>query len=105
METHRKVCQLYRTLHYIKNTEFSFYSYLVKGNKVIPVAPNHLEPGIIKYKGEIDAEITKICHAAGLNYTVYMFADNRMLLILPNGMGGFLYPNKETLLKSLSLEP
>ena len=72
--------------------------------KVVSVAANHVEPGIKKYGGKVDTELNRICQATGLNYTVYVFADERVLLVLPNNLGGLLYADKETMLDSLSLE-
>lgn len=71
---------------------------------VIAVAPNHIGAGISKYKGEIDSNLHSLIKFAGLNYTPYIFNDGRILLVLPENAGAFLYSDKEMLFKIISLE-
>jgi hypothetical protein len=75
----------------------------VKEQKPQIIHARHIDPGIEKYKGTSDVEIDKLCQMAGLNYTSFIFADGRALLVLPNKTGGVLYPDKETLMNSLNL--
>lgn len=76
----------------------------MKNNKgVVPVAPGHVEKGITKYGGVIDAHLTSLIKSAGLQYTPYLFNDGRILLVLPNNLGAFLYADKDTLFEALSL--
>lgn len=70
---------------------------------VIKVSADHLEAGIKKYKGELDAHLANIIKCAGLQYTPYTFNDGRILLVLPNNLGGFLYRDEDTLYKILNL--
>ena len=70
---------------------------------VVSVAPGHIEKGIAKYGGVIDTQLTSLIKAAGLQYTPYIFNDGRVLLVLPNSLGAFLYDNKDTMFVALSL--
>ncbi|MBS1683212.1 MAG: hypothetical protein JSS76_00545 [Bacteroidetes bacterium] len=70
---------------------------------VISITANHIEPGIKKYKGEIDAALHNIMKSAGLSFTPYLFNDGRVLLVLPNNTAAFLYASKEVLYETLSL--
>ena len=77
----------------------------MKENKnVISIASTHIEAGIKKYEGKPDNQLNNIIKNAGLNYTSYVFNDGRVLLVLPDKVGAFLYKNQDTLFKSLNLE-
>jgi hypothetical protein len=80
---------------------------LIMNNKkgVVSVAPKHIKAGIIKYGGVVEAHLSSLMKGANLQYTPYLFNDGRILLVLPNNLGGFLYDDKETMFKSLSLIP
>ena len=70
---------------------------------VISIAPNHIEKGIAKYGGILDGQLASLIKSAGLQYTPYIFGDGRILLVLPNNLGGFLYSDKEAMFEALSL--
>ena len=70
---------------------------------VVTVAQGHIEKGIAKYQGVIDAQLTSLIKSAGLQYTPYLFNDGRILLVLPNNLGGFLYDDREAMFAALSL--
>ena len=70
---------------------------------VVLVARGHIEKGIAKYGGVIDTQLTSLIKSAGLQYTPYQFNDGRILLVLPNSLGGFLYDDRETMFAALSL--
>ena len=70
---------------------------------VISVTQSHIEKGIAKYGGIIDAQLTSLIKSAGLQYTPYMFNDGRILLVLPNNLGGFLYDDREVMFEALRL--
>lgn len=72
--------------------------------EVIRVKPEHIQPGIERYKGVVDSHLTSILNNAGYEYTAYRFADNRILLVLPNEFAAFLYRNEEVMFQRLSLE-
>ena len=89
------------------------------GKGVISVAPEHIEPGIKKYKGEIDKHLQAVIKAAGFDYIPYAFNDGRILLVLPNKakpnvvnepsmallpLAAFLYDNEVVLSEALHLE-
>ena len=71
---------------------------------VVSVAPEHIEKGITKYGGKVDPSLAAIIKSAGLEYTPYQFIDGRILLVLPDNLAAFLYEDKETLFRVLSLE-
>jgi hypothetical protein len=73
----------------------------MKTEKVVRVAPNHIDAGIKKYSGIIDAHLVSLLKSAGLNYTPYQFADGRILLVLPNNLGGLLYASREVAYNTL----
>lgn len=73
-------------------------------NKVIPIAAKHIEPGIEKYKGQLDNRISVLIKNAGFNYVPYTFKDGRVLLVLPNNVGALLYPNEKAVFDTLALE-
>ena len=76
----------------------------MKNNKgVVSVSPDHIEKGITKYGGTVDAHLTSLIKSAGLQYTPYQFNDGRILLVLPNNLAAFLYDDKDTLFDALSL--
>jgi hypothetical protein len=70
---------------------------------VVTVAQGHIEKGISKYNGIIDAQLTSLIKSAGLQYTPYLFNDGRILLVMPNNLGGFLYDSREAMFEALSL--
>ncbi len=61
------------------------------------IAAKHIESGITKYKGVIDPHIESLIKASNLKYKPYVFNDGRILLVLPNNLGAFLYKDKDTL--------
>ena len=63
--------------------------------KPIRIQLQHIERGIEKYKGVKDVELNRFIANAGLSYVAYTFLDGRVLLILPDEMGGLLYGSKE----------
>lgn len=71
--------------------------------EIVSVAANHIEPGIKKYEGKIDPQLSKIISAAGLTFTPYLFNDGRILLVLPHNTVAFLYSNKDVLFNVLNL--
>jgi hypothetical protein len=70
---------------------------------IVSVAAKHIEAGIKKYKGEPDAGLNTLIHNAGFNYTSYVLCDGRILLVLPDNVGAFLYADQETVFKALDL--
>lgn len=70
---------------------------------IVSVAAKHIEAGIKKYKGEPDAGLNKLIHSAGFNYTSYVLCDGRILLVLPDNVGAFLYADKDVLFEALDL--
>ena len=75
----------------------------MKDKKVVKIELRHIEPGILKYKGEIDKHLQGLIKSAGLNYVPYRFNDGRYLLVLPENLGAFLYADEETVFATLSL--
>ena len=75
----------------------------MKNEGVKSVAAKHIEAGIQKYGGVIDDHLAGIVKAAGLQYTPYRFIDGRILMVLPNNLGGFLYRDKNALYELLAL--
>jgi hypothetical protein len=71
---------------------------------IVSVAAKHIETGIKKYKGEPDARLNALISSAGFSYTSYVFNDGRILLVLPDNIGAFLYADKETVFKALDLQ-
>lgn len=71
---------------------------------VISVASNHIEAGILKYKGEVHLHLQAVIKSAGFDYTPYAFNDGRILLVLPNNTAAFLYDSEDVLTEALSLE-
>lgn len=71
--------------------------------EVIKVSAEHIDAGIKKYNGVLDAHLANVIKCAGLNYTPYAFSDGRILLVLPNNIGGFLYKDEGTLYATLNL--
>ena len=72
--------------------------------KIVSVSSNHIEAGIKKYGGEVDLQLASLIKSAGMTYTPYLFTDGRILLVLPNNISAFLYPDKDSLFKNLNLE-
>jgi hypothetical protein len=70
---------------------------------IVSVAAKHIEAGIKKYQGEPDAGLNTLIHNAGFNYTSYVFNDGRILLVLPDKVGAFLYADKDILFEALDL--
>lgn len=75
----------------------------MRNNSVISVAGKHIEMGIEKYKGRVDPHIQELLRIAQLSYTPYRFNDGRILLVLPNKSGGFLYSSEQVLFEKLCL--
>lgn len=75
----------------------------MKNEGVKSVAAKHIEAGIQKYGGVIDDHLASIIKAAGFQFTPYRFLDGRILLVMPNNLGGFLYRDKNTLYDTLVL--
>jgi hypothetical protein len=76
----------------------------MSGNKgIVSVASKHIESGIKKYRGEPDAHLNAVIQNAGFNYTSYVFNDGRILLVLPDNIGAFLYADQDTLFEALDL--
>lgn len=71
---------------------------------IILVSSQHIEAGIKKYQGRMDAGLLALIRNAGLNYTPYIFNDGRILLVLPQNSSAFLYSNREMLFDALDLE-
>ena len=70
---------------------------------IVSVAAKHIEAGIKKYKGEPDAGLNTLIHNAGFNYTSYVLNDGRILLVLPDNIGAFLYADQNVLFAALDL--
>lgn len=70
---------------------------------VVHVLSKHIDAGVAKYKGELDSHLSQLITAAGLSYTPYRFTDGRILLVLPQNTGAFLYDCEETLFEKLNL--
>lgn len=70
---------------------------------IVSVAAKHIEAGIKKYKGEPNTGLNTLIHSAGFNYTSYVLCDGRILLVLPDNVGAFLYVDQETLFAALNL--
>ena len=70
---------------------------------IVSVAAKHIEAGIKKYKGEPNAGLNTLIHNAGFNYMSYVLCDGRILLVLPDNVGAFLYADKDVLFKALDL--
>lgn len=64
-------------------------------NKPQRVEAKHVERGIQKYQGVKDVELNRFIGNAGLRYEAYTFNDGRVLLVLPNALGGMLYNSKQ----------
>ena len=71
--------------------------------EVVKVIPEHINIGIQKYRGVVDLQLSSLIKEAKLNYVPYRFQDGRILLVLPNNIGGFLYQDKEALFRILNL--
>ena len=78
-------------------------SIMEKSKSVVSVAPAHIDKGVAKYGGVIDAQLTSLLKAAGLQFTPYIFNDGRILLVMPNNLGGFLYSDREAMFETLNL--
>ena len=73
-------------------------------DKIITVAKHHIERGIEKYKGVVDEHLQGIITRSGYEYTPYLFADGRVLLVLPHNLSALLYPSKKVLFEKLVLD-
>jgi hypothetical protein len=71
--------------------------------EVVVIDPMHIEVGIKKYEGTVDAHIESLIQSAGLQYKPYVFKDGRVLLVLPNKVAAILYASEEVLFKTLNL--
>lgn len=72
----------------------------MKVDKIL-VQGKHIQKGIEKYKGILDEHIQKYIDASPLVYTVYRFADQRLLLVYGEDLYALLYKNEAELLKEL----
>jgi hypothetical protein len=70
---------------------------------IVSVAANHIQAGIKKYKGEPDAHLNAVIRNAGLSYTSFVFNDGRILLVMPDNLGAFLYADQDVLFEALDL--
>ncbi|MCB0706699.1 MAG: hypothetical protein KDC34_15395 [Saprospiraceae bacterium] len=61
------------------------------------VHQQHLEKGIEKYKGAIDAPLLELLTRSDWKYTPYRFADQRILLVYEDRLFGILYKNETAL--------
>ena len=75
----------------------------MKNKDVVTIDPIHIEAGIKKYEGKVDAHLESLIQSAGLQYKPYVFKDGRVLLVLPNNVAAILYASEEVLFKTLSL--
>ena len=75
----------------------------MKGNQAdkIMVLGKHVEPGLKKYKGRLDARIQRYIDESPLVYTAYRFEDNRILLVYENNLYAVLYRDEAVLMKEL----
>jgi hypothetical protein len=71
--------------------------------EIVSVAVEHIDAGIKKYKGIPDVRLDGLIKSAGLNYTSYVFSDGRILLVMPNKIGAFLYADENILFQTLDL--
>lgn len=71
--------------------------------EVIRVKQEHIEKGIQKYNGVLDDELNATIKRHGFDYTVYLFQDGRILLVLPQNISAFLYQSKDHLYDKLDL--
>jgi hypothetical protein len=70
---------------------------------VVSVASKHIEAGIKRYAAAPDVQLDALIRNAGFNYTSYVFDDGRILLVLPNNVGAFLYADQDILFAMLQL--
>lgn len=70
-------------------------------HKIIRVKSDHIQPGIEKYKGKIDAELQRHLINAKLEYIPYLFEDGRVLMVLEIMNTAFLYPSKKVVFETL----
>lgn len=71
--------------------------------KIVVVAAKHIEPGIKKYNGTLDAHLKALFEREGFQYEPYVFEDGRVLVVIPSSSSALLYPDIETLYKSVDL--
>jgi len=76
---------------------------MVKYHTVTVVAKEHIARGIQKYEGKIDDFLTTLSRNTGIQYTVYKFKDNRILLVLPNEVSAILYASEEVFYEHVDL--
>ncbi len=72
----------------------------MKQQKIL-VFSKHIELGIAKYKGQKDERIQRYIDNSPLVYTVYRFADERILLVYENNLYALLYANEQVLMAEL----
>jgi len=70
---------------------------------IVSVASKYIEAGIKKYNGEPDPHLNAVIRNAGLNYTSFVFNDGRILLVMPDNVGAFLYADHDVLFEALDL--
>ncbi len=68
------------------------------------VLQKHIEKGIEKYNGQIAPDIQKHLDNIGWNYIVYLFQDNRILLVYEDQSFGILYDSKDLLFQDMEQE-
>ncbi len=76
----------------------------MQGQGVIKVKQEHIQRGLEKYQGQPDEHLNGILARAGFQYSVYRFADGRILLVLPHEIAAFLYQNEQHLFQTLELD-
>ena len=70
-------------------------------HKILKVKQEHIQPGIEKYKGKLDAELQRHLKNAELDYLPYVFEDGRVMMVLEMMEIAFLYPNKQAVFETL----
>ncbi len=70
-------------------------------HKIIQVKKEHIQPGIEKYKGEIDPALQRHLKNADLDYMPYVFEDGRVMMVLEVMQVAFLYPSKQAVFETL----
>lgn len=74
------------------------------GKHKILVLAQHIDRGIEKYKGAPAPAIQTHVDNASWNYSVYQFADGRVLLVYPNKSFGILYQSEDALYMDMEKE-
>ena len=70
---------------------------------LLVIKQEHIQPGIKKYNGVIDADLKELFTLAGLDVTPYQFSDGRILVIYKGQQNGILYASKQILFEKLDL--